>query len=215
MWKEVIDSEIESILHNHTWELVDLPPSCKPLSSKWVVKRKRKVDGAIDKYKTRLVIKDYKQTKGMDYFDTYSHVTRINFIRIVLAIVALRNLEAHQMDVKIAFLNRDLEEEIYIEQPEGFYAPGQEKKVCRLEKSLYGLKQTPKQWHEKFDNVMLSHGFKINKCDKCVYVKDDEHEYVIVCLYINDMLIVGSDGKMITSTKNMLNSRFDERHGAC
>ena len=76
-------------------------------------------------------------------------------------------------------------------------------------KSLYGLKQAPKQWHEKFDNVMLSHGFKINECDKCVYVKDDEHGYVIVCLYVDDMLIVGSDGKMITSTKNMLNSRFD------
>ena len=76
-------------------------------------------------------------------------------------------------------------------------------------KSLYGLKQEPKQWHEKFGNVMLSHGFKINEYDKCVYVKDDEHRYVIVCLYVDDMLIIGSDGKMITSTKNMLNSRFD------
>ena len=76
-------------------------------------------------------------------------------------------------------------------------------------KSLYGLKQAPKEWHEKFDNVMLSHGFKINECDKCVYVKDDEHGYVIICLYVDDMLIVSSDGNMITSTKNMLNSRFD------
>ena len=76
-------------------------------------------------------------------------------------------------------------------------------------KSLYGLKQAPKQWHEKFDNVMMSHGFKINECDKCVYVKDVEHGYVIVCLYVDDMLIVGSDDKMITSTNNMLNSRFD------
>ena len=96
-----------------------------------------------------------------------------------------------------------------MEQPEGFSAPGQEMKVCKLVKSLYGLKQAPKQWHEKFDNVMLSHGFKINECDKCVYVKDDEHGYVIVCLYVDDMLIVGSDDKMITSTENMLNSRFD------
>ena len=99
-------------------------------------------------------------------------MTRINFIRIVLAIVALRNLEVYQMDVKIAFLNGDLDEEIYIEKPEGFSAPGQENKVCKLVKSLYRLKQAPKQWHEKFDNVMMSHDFKINECDKCVNVKD-------------------------------------------
>ena len=155
MWKEAIKSEIDSILHNHTWELVDLPSGCKPLSSKWIFKRKRKLDGSIDKYKARLVIKGYRQTEGLDYFDTYSPVTRINFIRMVLAIATLKDLEVHQMDVKTAFLNGDLNEEIYMEQPEGFSASGQEMKVCRLVKSLYGLKQAPKQWHEKFDNVML------------------------------------------------------------
>ena len=92
MWKEVIQSEIDSILQNHTWELVDLPLGCKPRSSKWVFKRKMKVDGSICKYKARLVIKGYKKTEGLDYFDTYSPVTKINFIRMVLAIVALRNL---------------------------------------------------------------------------------------------------------------------------
>ena len=76
-------------------------------------------------------------------------------------------------------------------------------------KSLYGLKQAPKQWHEKFDNVMMSHDFKINECEKCIYVKDTEHRYIIVCLYVDNMLIIGSDDKMITSTKTMLNLRFD------
>ena len=212
MWKESIKSEIDSILYNHTWELVDLPLSCKPLSSKWVFKRKRKVDGSIDMYKAKLVIKDYKQTESLDYFDTYSSVTRINSIRMVLAITALRNLEVHQIDVKTVFLNGDLDEEIYMEQPEGFSVMGQEKKVCKLVKSLYGLKQAPKQCHEKFDNVMMLHGFKINKCGKCVYIKDTEHGYVIVCLYVNDMLIVDSDNEIIISTKNMLNSRFDMKN---
>ena len=96
-----------------------------------------------------------------------------------------------------------------MEKPKGFSTPGQEKKVRKLVKSLYGLKKAPKQWHENFDNVMMSHGFKINECDKCVYVKDVELRYVIVCLYVDDMLIVDVDDKMITSTKNMLNSRFD------
>ena len=140
-WKEAIKSEIDSIMQNHTWELVELPKGCKPLGSKWIFKRKMKADGSIDKYKARLVIKGYKQREGLDYFDTYSPVTRINSIRMILAIAALRNLEVHQMDVKTAFLNGDLDEEIYIAQPEGFTTPGHERKVCKLVKSLYGLKQ--------------------------------------------------------------------------
>ena len=123
-WKDAIKSGIDSILHNHTWELMDIPPSFKPLSSKWVFKRKGKVDGPINKYKARLVIKGYKQTEGLDYFDTYSPVTRINSIRKVLAIAALRSLEVHQMDMRTTFLNGDLDEEIYMKKLEGFSAPG-------------------------------------------------------------------------------------------
>ena len=128
---------------------------------------------------------------------------------MVLAIVALRNLEVHQMDVKTIFLYGDLDKEIYIEQPEGFSAPKQERNVYKLVKSLYGLKEAPKQWHEKFDNVMMSHDFNINECDKCVYVKDTKHGYVIICLYVDDMLIVSNSDKMITFNKNILNLRFD------
>nr|GEV45804.1 retrotransposon protein, putative, Ty1-copia subclass [Tanacetum cinerariifolium] len=128
---------------------------------------------------------------------------------MILAIAALRNLEIHQMDVKTAFLNGDLEEEIYMNQPEGFIAPGQEGKVCRIVKSLYGLKQAPKQWNQKFNHTMLESGFKINECDKCVYVKDASSGYVILCLYVDDMLLVGINDKMIKSTKDMLKLKFD------
>ncbi|RVW42300.1 Retrovirus-related Pol polyprotein from transposon TNT 1-94 [Vitis vinifera] len=208
-WKEAINSEIESILQNHTWELVDLPPGTKTLGCKWIFKKKMKADGSTDKYKARLVAKGYKQREGLDYFDTYSPVSRITSIRMLIAIAAINNLEIHQMDVKTAFLNGELDEEIYMDQPEGFIAPGQERKVCKLVKSLYGLKQAPKQWHEKFDNAMISNGFKINECDKCVYVKNTQKGYVIVCLYVDDMLIIGSDTNMIKMTKQMLSSRFD------
>lgn len=144
-WKEAVNSEIESILSNHTWELVDLPPGNKTLGSKWIFKKKMKDDGTIDKYKARLVVKGFRQREGLDYFDTYSPVTRITSIRMLIALAALYDLQIHQMDVKTAFLNGDLEEEIYMNQPEGFVVPGKEKKVCRLVKSLYGLKQAPKQ----------------------------------------------------------------------
>ena len=115
LWKEAIKSEIDFILQNHTWELVDLPPGSKPLGYKWIFKKKMKANGTIDKYKARLVIKGYKQNEGLDYFDTYSPVMRINSIRMVFAIVALRNLEVYQTHVKTTFINGDLDEEIYME----------------------------------------------------------------------------------------------------
>ena len=168
-----------------------------------------KANGFIDKYKARLVIKGYKQKKGLDYFDTYSLVTRISSIRMLIAIATIHNHEIHQMDVKTTFLNGDLDEEIYMEQPEGFIVPGQEKKVCRLVKSLYGLKQAPMQWHEKFDSVIMTNGFKINECDKCVHVKNTEHGFVIICLYVDDILIMGSNNEVIKTTNEMFNNKFD------
>ena len=119
---------------------MDLPPGSKPLGYKWIFKKKMNADGSIDKYKARLVIKGYKQKEGLDYFDTYSPITRISSIRMLIAIAAIHDLEIHQMDVKTTFLNGDLDEEVYMEQPEGFIDPGQEKKVCWLVKSLYGCK---------------------------------------------------------------------------
>jgi hypothetical protein len=109
LWKKAINGEIESILQNHTWELVDLPSGCKPLGYKWIFKRKIKADGSIDKYKARLVVKSYKQKECVDYFDTYSSVTRITSIKMLIAIAALYNLKIHQMDVKTTFLNGELD----------------------------------------------------------------------------------------------------------
>ena len=115
IWKEAIKSEIDSILQNHTWELVDLPHGSKPLGCKWDFKKKMKTDGTIDKYKAKLIIKGYKQQKGVEYFDSYSPVSRITSIIMMLAIASMRNLAVHQMDVKTIFINGDLEEEIYME----------------------------------------------------------------------------------------------------
>ncbi|GKA84493.1 calcineurin B-like protein 4 [Tanacetum coccineum] len=127
---------------------MDLILGCEPLGYKWIFKKKRKVNGTVDKYKATLVIKGFIEREGLDYFDTYSLVMRITSIRMILAIAALRNLEVHQIDVKKAFLNGDLEEEIYMNQPEGFMAPGLERKVCTLVKSLYDLRKDPKQGHQ-------------------------------------------------------------------
>ena len=134
-------------------------------------------------------------------------MARITTIRILFALASIHNLVIHQMDVKTAFLNGELDEEVYMKQPEGFVMYGQENKVCRLIKSLYGLKQAPKQWHQKFDDVVLEHGFKINQADKCVYSKfNDFDQGVIICLYVGDMLIFGTNQSQVEDTKVFLSS---------
>nr|GFA50108.1 zinc finger, CCHC-type [Tanacetum cinerariifolium] len=185
-WKEAIDDEIRSIMENNTWILFDFPPGCKPLGCKWIFKKKMKVDGTIDKFKARLVIHVFRQKEGIDYFDTYAPVARITTIGLLLALAAIHNL-----------------------QPEGFIMSGNAHKVCKLVKSLYGLKQAPKHWHQKFDEVVLSSGFHLNQSDKCVYSKfDDSGNGVIICLYVDDMLIFGTDQNQVDKTNKFLSSRF-------
>ncbi|GJS97576.1 zinc finger, CCHC-type containing protein [Tanacetum coccineum] len=146
---------------------------------------------------------------GIDYFDTYAPVARITTIRLLLALAAIHNLVIHQMDVKTAFLNGDLDKEVYMKQQEGFVMSGNENKVCKLVKSLYELKQAPKQWHQNFDEVVLSSGFYLNQSDKCVYSKfDDSGKGVIICLYVDNMLIFGTDQNQVDKTKRFLSSRF-------
>ncbi|KAL2248476.1 UNVERIFIED_CONTAM: Retrovirus-related Pol polyprotein from transposon TNT 1-94 [Sesamum indicum] len=144
-WKQAVKSEMDSIVSNGTWVLVDVPPGCTTIGCKWIFKRKLKPDGTIDKFKARLVAKGFKQKEGIDYFDTYSPVARLTTIWVLIALASVYNLPIHQMDVKTAFLYGELEEEIYMDQTEGFVAHGNEHKVCKLVKSLYGLKQAPKQ----------------------------------------------------------------------
>jgi hypothetical protein len=207
-WREAIQDEMDSIMGNNTWVLADLPPGSKAIGCKWIFKKKMKVDGTIDKFKARLVAKGFTQKDGIDYFDTYAPVARISTIRVLIALASIYKLQIHQMDVKTAFLNGELDEEIYMKQPEGFIVQGQEHKVCKLVKSLYGLKQAPKQWHEKFDKVILSNGFRIHQSDKCVYSKFIGNKGVIICLYVDDMLIFGTDLESIQNTKEILSSSF-------
>ncbi|GJW46022.1 zinc finger, CCHC-type containing protein [Tanacetum coccineum] len=156
-----------------------LPKGVRPIGSKWVFKKKLNPDGSISAFKARLVAKCYRQKEGIDYFDTYAPLARISSIRTLIAISAVKGLYIHQMDVKTDFLNGYLNEKVYMEQPEGFVIQGQENKVCRLVKSLYGLKQAPKS------------GMR-----------------VVICLYVDDMLIIGTTLDGILETKSYLSSNF-------
>ncbi|XP_075074780.1 uncharacterized protein LOC142162334 [Nicotiana tabacum] len=207
-WKEDIKSELDSIVCNHTWDLTDLPKGCKHISSKWIFKKKLRPDGTIEKYQARLVIRGFNQKKDIDYFNTYSPVTKIATIRTLVALAAIHNLVIHQM-VKTAFLNDDLKEEIYMSQPEGFVIQGQKNKVCKLRKSLYGLKQAPKQWYEKFNSTSVVNGFVVNAFDTCVYSKMIGSVCVIICFYVDDMLIFGPNVNVVNETKKFLSYKFE------
>ena len=157
-WELAMDDEMKSLQSNETWDLCELPKGKKVLHNKWVFRIKQEADGS-KRYKARLVAKGFQQKYGIDYTDVFTPVVKMTTIRLVLSMVAAENLELHQLDVKTAFLHGDLEEEIYMEQPEGYTAKGDEGLVCRLKKSLYGLKQAPRQWYKKFDGYMFEIGF--------------------------------------------------------
>ena len=207
-WTKAMEEEMESMRSNQVWELVDLPKGCKAIGNKWVLKIKHKADGTIDKYKARLVAKGYTQQEGIDYEETFSHVVRFTSIRLILAIVASMDLELHQMDVKTTFLNGDLEEEIYMQQPVGFVNEGQENKVCRLLKSIYGRKQSSRQWYIRFHNTIILNGFIMIDEDHCVYIKRSMDKFIIMSLYVDDILIAGNSKEYVNEIKGWLSSNF-------
>jgi hypothetical protein len=148
-----------------------------------------KVDGTVEKFKARLVAKGFKQKEGLDYFDTYAPVARIATIRTLIALASIYNFEIHQMDVKTAFLNGELEEEIYMHQPEGFVMPNHERKVCKLIKSLYGLKQAPKQWHKNLIKLWLQMDLKsiiLTSAYIVSFIKIKESLYVYMLMTCTD-----------------------------
>jgi hypothetical protein len=208
-WKEAVRSGMDSIMSNETWEVVDCPYGCKPVGCKWVLKTKLRSNGTIDKYKDRLVAKGYAQKEREDFFDTYSPVARLTTIRVLLSLAASHGLLVHQMDVKTTFLNGELEEEIYMDQLEGFVGKDQERIVCKQVKSLYGLKQAPKQWHDKFNRTLTSVGFVTNEADKCVYYRYGGGKGVIWCLYVDDILIFGMNLEVMKEVKDFLSQKFE------
>ncbi|CAL2257771.1 unnamed protein product [Prunus armeniaca] len=151
---------------NKEWELVQLPQGCRPIGCKWIYKTKRDSKGLIDRYKGRLVAKGFTQQAGVDYNETFSPIFTKDSFRVMMALVTHFNLYLHQMDVKTAFLNGDLYEEIYMQQPEGFIQEGREDQVCKLRKSIYGLKQASRQWYLKFNEVVRSHGYSESPVDE-------------------------------------------------
>jgi hypothetical protein len=201
-----MQEEYNSILENQTWDLVPLPSGRKLVRCIWFYMTKSATDGQISRYKAKLVSKGFQQVHGIDYGETFAPVVKMDSIQLALAIVATKGWKFHQMDMKNAFLHGDLSEEIYMEQPQGFMHDSS--LVCRLKKSLYGLKQALRAWYAKMDSYMLSQKFVRFKSDSNVYMLRTVDSLLLLVMYVDDLLITGCSTSTIVVVKRILHDRF-------
>ena len=212
-WKKAMYEEFSSLTKHKTWDLVDLPDGANLVGCKWVFKTKRKADGEIDKFKSRLVAQGYSQEEGVDFDEVFAPVAKYKSIRTVLAIANQLNLDVHQMDVKTAFLNGDLNEDIYMKQPEGFVSKKFPAKVCKLNKSLYGLKQSARMWNMKIDEYLKAAKYTQTEADPCIYYRteivDGKTLIMIIAVYVDDTILLSNDTDLMLLEKKRLSECFE------
>ena len=207
LWQAACLQEYNSLLENGTWELVDLPPGRKAIGHKWVFKIKLHADGTIDRYKARLTAQGFSQKADIDYHELFAPVAKFSSIRVVLSIATILDWEIDQIDFETAFLNGDIEEEIYMTQPEGFHH-GDSNKVCKLKRSLYGLKQSSRCWNEKLHAAMLDLGFKRIYSDYAIYIYNSPDKHMHIPIYVDDGIMACNSRQYLDHVKSELSKRF-------
>ncbi|KAH9678769.1 hypothetical protein KPL71_025858 [Citrus sinensis] len=208
-WVTAMNEELFMIEKNKTWELIDRPQNMKVIGVKWVYKTKLNADGSINKYKARLVVKGFAQVPSVDYSDTFAPVARLDIIRLLLAVAAQKNWRVYQLDVKSTFLNGFLQEEIYVEQPEGYVKEGEEDKVYLLKKALYGLKQAPRAWYSRIDEYLRNLGFVRSLSESTLYVKHIGADILIISLDVDDLLVTGNKKCVVEEFKQEMMEIFE------
>lgn len=202
-WEKAMDEEYDSLIENRTWKP---PDGQKVIDNRWVFKLKQNPDGSIDRYKARLVVRGFTQEYGIDYRETFSPVVRFTSVRAILALAASKRMKLKQFDVKTAFLNGELEEDVFMSQPIG-YDDGSGK-VCKLIKSLYGLKQASRCWNKKFTSFIGEFNFKALESDPCVFVCENKDGLMVLTIYVDDGLIAAEDGRAIGPVIDYLSKEF-------
>jgi hypothetical protein len=210
LWRQACDEEMQSLHENGTYVLQQVPAGVKPLKCKWVFKIKRDAAGKVERYKARLVAKGCQQIPGVDYNDVYAPVSTQATLRVLLSFAAENEWEVDHLDVKTAFLNGDLEEELYMMQPPG-YENGAAGVACKLQKALYGLRQAPRAWYNKLSSVLVQLGFVCSDADPGLWVYKSGGDAVYLLAYVDDLLMAGSRRGRMGSLKQQLLSKFAAR----
>ena len=208
-WFQAMDEEYGSLMSNETWELVPRPNNQRVIGSKWVYKVKKGPNGEINRFKARLVAQGFSQTKGIDFQEVFAPVAHTSTIRALLSFANVNKYEVHQMDIKTAFLHGVIECEIFMEQPQGYI--NQEKKdyVCKLKKGLYGLKQAARCWNGRLNSFLINSGYQKCTSDDCLYIKTEDKNFVLLGIYVDDIIPVSNNKEFLLQEKQKLCQEFE------
>ncbi|KAG8479120.1 hypothetical protein CXB51_029820 [Gossypium anomalum] len=210
-WQAAIHSELQALLRNNTWSLCPLLANRRAIGCKWLFKVKTKADGTVDRYKAHLVAKGFSQHAGVNFRETFSPMVRATTIRTILALSVMKGWPLRQVDVNNAFLNGELTEEIYMEQPPGFeeVSPNGQQLVCRLNKALYGLRQAPRAWFQTLRQYLVGQlGFHASKADPLLFIRATSGNLLLLMAYVDDIVITGSSVQEIDEVVQLLNMEF-------
>ncbi|KAJ9558311.1 hypothetical protein OSB04_012925 [Centaurea solstitialis] len=208
-WVTAMQEELNQFERLGVWRLVPRPKNKTIIDLKWIFKNKKDEDEIVTRNKARLVAKGFKQQAGIDYDETFAPVARIEAIRIFLAYAAHKNFTVYQMDVKTAFLNGELKEEVYVTQPEGFVDRTKPNHVYILDKALYGLKQAPRAWYDHLSNALLDNGFYKGKIDPTLFIKTEGDDILLVQIYVDDIIFGSTNSDMCTWFSDLMTTRFE------
>jgi hypothetical protein len=206
-WTKAMRAEQDALLDHNTWTLVKRPAGRNVIAGKWIYKVKLAADGSVDKYKARYVAKGFSQIEGLDYHETFAPTCKPETFRLILALAAQKQLYLGQLDVKAAYLHSPIDEEIFPEQPDGFQ--NGQGLVCRLNKSIYGLKQAAKNWYQELASFLLSQGFTRSRNDYCLFVKADQSgNQTYVLSWVDDLIVCGRDEQTVQQLKKDFEKKF-------
>jgi uncharacterized membrane protein YciS (DUF1049 family) len=208
-WVKAMNEELDQIEKNNTWEMVQRPVGKNVIGSKWIFKNKLNEQGQVIRNKVRLVCKGYAQIEGLDFDETFVPVARLEALRMFLAYACHKRFKVYHMDVKSAFLNGNLSEEVYMEQPEGFKLSDNPDLVCKLKKDLFGLKQAPRAWYHRLDTYLKKKGFKRGKADNNLYIKTEDNDLLIILVYVYDIIFGCNKDSHVQWFSSAMESEFE------
>jgi len=199
--------ELLALEKTGTWDIVDLPPHAKPIGCRWIFKVKHHANGSVERYIARLVAQGYTQIEGLDYFDTYSPVAKMTTVRLVIALASLNSWFIHQLDVNNAFLHGDLQEDVYMLVPPSIKTI-KSNQVCKLKKSLYGLKQSSRKWYEKLTSILLQHQYVQASSNHSLFLKKTDQSFIVLLVYVDDIILTGDSLSEFHHIKSILDDLF-------